>query len=169
MKKIILLVLVLAIILCSNIASAIAQTSHDFDLTLTKQFKNFGYYTTASSIMEDESSRSSVTCTLLIDLVSAKKSDFTSENFADSLLNPSNIFTNGEFVGVSGFFNHKVVHIAYDPVTESVSYSIDDAGSGSDEFNCIYDKQIMEGRGYTVYTNESEEMQRVFYILIGED
>ena len=168
MKKFFLLLSLFLI--CSTVfANAALSSTQDFDLTLTKQFKNFGYFTTASSIMEDESTRSSVSCSLLIDLVSAGKNDFTTDNFTDCILTSSNIFTNGDYIGVSAFFNHKVVHIAYDPTTESVTYTVDDAGSGSDEFNCIYDSKTMEGKGFTVYTNTAEEMQRVFYILVGQD
>ncbi len=170
MRKTILLVCCCIILyLTLSFASADAATSQQFDLTLTSQFKKLGYWGTASSIMEDESSRAAVSCSLLIDLASAGKSDFSSDNFADCILNPSNILTDGEFINVSGFFDHKVVHIAYDPVLENVSYSVGDAGYGTDEFNSIYEKQVMEGKGYTVYVNESEEMQRVFYILIGQD
>jgi len=58
MKKITAILAVVVLYFSFVIASAEVSTKA-FDLALTKQFKQFGYYTTVSSIMEDESSRSS--------------------------------------------------------------------------------------------------------------
>ncbi len=151
-----------------DISNADITSSQSFDLTLTSQLKETGWGT-VSSIMEDETSRASISCSLFIDLVSADRDDFSIDNCTDCLINPSNVSTDGEFINVSGFFDYKVVHITYDPLSGNVSYCIEDSGKGSDEFNSINEKQAMEEKGYTVYTNESEEMQRVFDILIGQD
>ena len=95
----------------------------------------YGDTRTADYIMESMTERAFITCTLLVDLVSADRYDFTTDNFADCLLNKSNVLSNGDYIAVSCFFDHKVLSIAFDPVLGNARYNIDYMGSGTDDFN----------------------------------
>ena len=168
MKKIGSLLIGMLLIICLITTTFAETTTTSFDITLVKSLVSTGFYTSVDTIMDTVEDRSAISCALLIDLATQKPnlSDFTFDNFADCIMNNSVILTDGNFIGVNGFFDHKVVHISYDPSQKIANYYIENAGSGSDDFNCEFYKTQMEKAGFTVYINESDEMYRVAGILL---
>jgi len=154
----------------SLVTTALAAVSTEpFELSMTSGLINTGLYPTIDKMLDTEADRAIFSCALIVDLTSAGNADFTQDDFADVIFNKSVILTDGNYIGVNGFFKHKVVHISYDPVSKSANYYVEDAGSGSDDFNAEYYKTQMEGKGLSVWINESDEMYRVINILLGVD
>lgn len=156
------------LVIASLTAAALAGASTEpFELSMTSGVINTGMFPTIDKMLETEADRATISCALIVDLTSAGKSDFTQDDFADVIFNKSVILTEGNYIGVNGFFGHKVVHIAFDPASKSANYYVENAGSGSDDFNAEYYKTQMEGKGFKAWINESDEMYRVVSALLG--
>lgn len=159
-----------SLVIVSLMTTALAGASTEpFELSMTTSLINTGLYPTLDKMLDTEANRATISCALIVDLTSAGKSDFTEDDFADVIFNKSVILTEGNYIGFNGFFKHKVVHISFDPATKSANYYVEDAGSGSDDFNAEYYKTQMESKGLKVWINESDEMYRVISILLGVD
>ncbi len=165
-KNCVLFICMLAIFSLTITAFASASTE-PFKLTMTSSVINTGLYSTIDDMLAAEADRAIISCALLVDLATAGKTDFSQDNFVDCIFNKSVILTEGKYIGVNGFFNHKIVHISYDPASKTANYYIEDAGYGSDDFNAEYYKTQMESKGFEVWINDSDEMYRVVRILLG--